>query len=88
MIGKQLMPIAFPQIQILMVQRPCGTYNNTIFERKYYDTPISSVLGDLDIYIVRRSRDIVHSDDFEGQQAKQSKPKPSKAKPSQQESIN
>ena len=61
MIGKQLILISSPQIQILLVQRPFGTYNHIIFEGKCHGTACSSVFGDL----VRSSRGNAHSDDFE-----------------------
>ena len=35
---KQLIPISSPQIQILLVQRPCGTYSHIILNRKYHGT--------------------------------------------------
>ena len=38
MTGKQLIPISSPQIQILVVQRPFGTYNHIIFDGKYHGT--------------------------------------------------
>ena len=38
MSGKQLIPISSPQIQILLVQRPFGTYNHITFDGKYHGT--------------------------------------------------
>ena len=65
MIGKQLIPITSPRIQILLVQRPFGTYNSynhIILGEITMAQPAPSVLGDL----VRRSRGTAHSDDLEG----------------------
>ena len=66
MSGKQLIPISSPQIQILLAQRPFGTYNRIIFDGKYHGTACF-----ICTCLVRSSRGIAHSDASEGHKSVQ-----------------